>query len=79
MGATPAGVLRFRLPLVDLSVTYLLDRVAHTATPALDTVLIEPDADRVQLVWRAVLPCDKKALRVSAVRVAIDGLDTGGR
>jgi hypothetical protein len=34
-----------------------------------DTVIIEPDADRVVAVWRAALPCDKKALKVKEIAV----------
>jgi hypothetical protein len=40
-----------------------------TRPAALDTVLIEPDAARVSLVWRAALECDKKVLQTREVVV----------
>jgi hypothetical protein len=70
-GATRSGVLRFRLPVVQLSITYVLDGAPQLRPAVLDTVIIEPDAAKLQLVWRAVLPCDKKALRVSEVRTSL--------
>ncbi|MGH8620724.1 MAG: DUF2169 family type VI secretion system accessory protein [Burkholderiales bacterium] len=70
-GATPAGGLQFHLPRVALRITYVLDGVPHARPANLDTVLIEPDAGRLIMVWRAVLSCDKRALRVSAVEAAV--------
>lgn len=74
MGASRYGTLRFRLPVVDLSIGYVLDGDLQKRPAVLDTVLIEPDLDRVQLVWRAVLPCDKKALRVNEVHASLGQL-----
>lgn len=68
LGATPSGVARFFLPTARLEVTYLLDRGQETRAAALDTVILEPDAGRVIVVWRAALPCDKKALKVREIR-----------
>lgn len=73
-GATPGGRLSFRLPIVQLTTSYLVDGNTEQRTPVLDTVILEPDLDRFQLVWRVVLPCDKKALRVSAVRASVSRL-----
>ena len=72
-GASRDGLLRFRLPMIDLAVTYLIDATTETRTPVLDTILIEPDAERMQLVWRTVLPCDKRALQVKQVSAALVG------
>jgi hypothetical protein len=66
-GATPSGWLQFRLPVVSLDVAYLRDDDRIAAPALLDTVIIEPDDSRLQMVWRAVLQCDKQALRVSEV------------
>jgi hypothetical protein len=73
-GASPAGMLRFRLPIVDLAVTYVLDGAARPAPAVLDTVIVEPDRDRLQMVWRSVIVCDKKALRVTEVQAALGQL-----
>jgi hypothetical protein len=70
-GASPSGLLRFQLPGVAVKITYLLDRAPQVRPAHLDLVLIEPDAARVVLLWRAVLACDKKALRVSEVRAEL--------
>jgi hypothetical protein len=70
-GATPSGVLRFQLPAVGVQATYLLGGAPQLRPANLDTVLIEPDRARVILAWRAVLPCDKQALRVSEVRAEL--------
>jgi hypothetical protein len=69
-GVTPSGRLAFRLPVLAPSVEYRLDGGTKSVAANLDTVLIEPDASRVILVWRAVLQCDKKLLRVREVTVA---------
>jgi hypothetical protein len=68
-GATPAGRLAFRLPALPLRVEYRLDSAAQSPPLHLDTVLIEPDAARVILVWRTTLACDKKLLRVREIAV----------
>jgi hypothetical protein len=71
-GATPSGLLRFQLPLASVRVTFMLDDAPQVRPADLDTVLIEPDAGRVVLVWRSALRCDKKTLRVREVAVATE-------
>ncbi len=68
-GVTASGVLRFTLPQLGVEVTHVMDRARHARPALLDTVLIEPDAARLILVWRAALPCPKEALRVREVHV----------
>jgi len=63
-GASPVAQLRFNLPIYRPQVIYRLDNQAHVRSANLDTVLIEPDDSRLVMVWRAVFPCDKKALRI---------------
>ncbi|UCC71416.1 MAG: DUF2169 domain-containing protein [Gemmatimonadota bacterium] len=71
-GATPDGLLRFELPGVRLSVTHFVDSTSETQLANLDTILIEPDQNRVILVWRAAYECAGGALRVKEVRVSQD-------
>jgi hypothetical protein len=66
-GVTPGGRLAFRLPTARLRVEYKLDGTSESPPLNLDTVLIEPDLARVILVWRAVLVCDKKLLKVQEI------------
>ena len=73
-GLTPSGQLRFQLPAAVPHVVYRLDREVVERPPVLDTVIIEPDAGRLVLVWRAALACDKKALRVREVIVSLPGV-----
>lgn len=72
-GATGAGLLAFRLPAIDVRVTVRLDREQHTLPANLDTVIIEPDVPRLQLVWRAGYASGKKTMRVR--EIAVDALD----
>lgn len=67
MGASPRGGLHFRLPVLRIEVDYRLDDRTETRPANLDTVLIEPDESRVTLVWRTVLACDKKLLKVREI------------
>jgi hypothetical protein len=74
IGMSPEGVLRFVLPTVALDVAFVLDGSPQPAPVTLDTVILEPDAPRFSLVWRAALQCDKRALKVSECRVALRSL-----
>jgi hypothetical protein len=66
-GMTPNGLLRFWLPVVRLAVAYRLDAAVENPPAVLDTVIIEPDAARLIMVWRAALACDKKVKTVREV------------
>jgi hypothetical protein len=70
-GATPDGVLQFQLPAASVQAAYRFGSGADVRTADLDTVIVEPDAARVVLVWRAALRCDKKALKVKEVGVTV--------
>jgi hypothetical protein len=70
-GATPSGRLRFALPACSVQVTYRLSSGVQESPVVLDTVIVEPDAPRVVLVWRASLRCDKKALKVDEVKTTV--------
>lgn len=72
-GANPSGLVQCRLPGRRVEVIFSVDGQDVQQTADLDTVLIEPDATRVVLVWRAMLRCDKKLLRVSEVAVTSAG------
>jgi hypothetical protein len=70
-GLTREGVMQFQLPRMQPRVVYVVDGSSIERPAVLDTVIIEPDAARLQLVWRAALKCDKKVLRVSEVEVSM--------
>jgi hypothetical protein len=70
-GVTPDGLLRFALPSVTADVVYRIDGGAETRPGVLDTLIIEPDAQRLVMVWRAALECDKNVLKVREVETTI--------
>ena len=70
-GASPDGPLRVKLPTSGPRVTVTIAGKRETPTAVLETVLIEPDAHRFCVTWRATVPCDKKALKVQSI--TIDG------
>jgi hypothetical protein len=70
-GLTPSEYVRSRLPIVTLKVAFHLDGTPNERPARLDTVVLEPDAGRVSLVWRAAMACDKNVLKVSHVSVAL--------
>lgn len=72
-GLTPAGLTTFYLPTARPRVEFLFDGARVPRPVTLDTVILEPTERRVSLVWRAALPCDKKALRVTAAIATLAG------
>jgi hypothetical protein len=70
-GVTPDGVLQFTLPSARVHVVYRLDTGEETRPAALDTIILEPDAGRLMMVWSAALPCDKAALKVREIEPTV--------
>ena len=70
-GWTPDGLLQFQLPDVPLRIVYRVDGKLVQRPAVIDTVMIEPDRRRLQLVWRAALSCDKKALKVNQIEASL--------
>ncbi len=79
INACHRGPLRFRLPTASLRVDVKIAGTTEELSPALETVLIEPDEDRLLMTWRASLPCDKKTLKVETVRIELSRLDLEAR
>lgn len=69
-GASPEGVLGFSLPVRDFGVDVWIKGGKRSAHPVLDTVVIEPDASRLMLTWRATMPCSREFLYVDCVIVS---------
>jgi hypothetical protein len=40
-----------------------------------ETVLFEPDENRMTMTWRAELPCDKKMLKIEEIRCSLGRLE----
>jgi len=75
INASQSGPLRFRLPTAAIRIGVKIAGTTEGLLPDLETVVIEPDEDRLLLTWRASLPCDKKILKVETVRIELTRLD----
>lgn len=69
-GASPYGPISFQLPFMRLAIDVDVAGSSQRPPANLETVLIEPDANRVCLTWRAALPCDRQVLKIRKVVVA---------
>lgn len=67
-GVSPDGPVRFELPRVDHRWEVRVGNDWTELHPLLDTVVLEPDASRVTLVWRAKLDVHGRVRRVRGVR-----------
>lgn len=70
-GTLPNGHLSFRLPRLEMTVGYLIGQTSHTEQTQLDTVIIDTDEQRLQMVWRSSISCDKKALELRQIDVSL--------
>jgi hypothetical protein len=72
VGASRQGPMRFALPRCWLRVDVKIAGRSETPPLNLETVLIEPDQNRLSISWRGALVCDKQALKVQEIAVALD-------
>lgn len=63
------GDLGFYLPKRRFEVSWCEKEVWSLADPALDTVVMEPDENRITLTWRARIPCPRKLLFIDRVKI----------
>ncbi len=69
-GATPEGPIALTLPPAHLEVDVRIDGASERPPVNLETILLEPDENRLCLTWRAGLPCDRRVLKIQKVTVA---------
>lgn len=70
LNLTPEGRASFRLPVVEIPIELTKDSFERIKMWArLDTVLLEPDAKRMQLTWRASHPLQRDIFELLAVIV----------
>jgi hypothetical protein len=79
LNASSQPRIQLRLPACRFDLRVHVAGVVERPRLALETVLIEPDEDRLSLLWRAAVRCDKRALKVSKVSVSLAGMELGGR
>jgi len=67
----PGGPLHFTVPQIRLTAAVnIAGEEAHPAF-ALDTLLLEPNALKIGMVWRAAVLCDKKVLKIRDVTIGL--------
>ncbi len=71
VGMRPEGPTQFTLPALRPRVRFHMKDTTEERPVMLDTVIVDPTDLRVQMVWRASLPCDKKALTVREVEATL--------
>jgi hypothetical protein len=71
IGATDDAPLIFTVPGVRPAIEVSIAAQMQEAEPHLETLLFEPDHNRVSMTWRAALPCDRKALKVQKITVRL--------
>jgi hypothetical protein len=76
-GASPGAPIAFALPRCQLAVAVKIAGQTTKPPARIETVLIEPDDNRVTITWRASTSCDKHALQVEEVTVALEDLELG--
>ena len=68
LNLTPQGQTAFRLPRLEVPVTfYLRNYEEKEVSAAGDTLIIEPDRGRFMILWRASLPLRKNMFEVAQV------------
>jgi hypothetical protein len=72
-GVMPDGPCAFTVPDGRLSVDVMIAGSAHHPRVNLETLVVEPDDNRVSFTWRASVPCDRQALKVQTVVITRAG------
>lgn len=78
INVSPAGPIRFALPRCELQASVNMATATQEPPLRMESVLIEPDQGRLCLLWRAALPCDKRALKIRHVDLTLRSLDVQG-
>jgi len=73
-GVSAAGPLSFNLPVCRPVATVALGQDLQRPPFFLERVHIDAREERLCLLWRAALPCDKQAMKIRAVHVALQEL-----
>ncbi len=68
-GVHAKGPLQFNLPVVALSADVAVKSRVEQPVFNLETLLIESDQLILSMTWKAALPCDKEALKISEVMI----------
>ena len=72
------GRLEFRLPRCELRIDVKIGGGTETLPVHCETVLFEPDEERMSMVWRAAYVCGKRALEVEEISISAGSLSGVG-
>jgi hypothetical protein len=72
-GVAPDGPIEFAVPDSKLAVSVTVAGATEEPDANLETLTIEPDANRASFSWRAAVPCDRRALKVEKIVIARRG------
>jgi len=64
-----SGLIRFCVPRYRFTANVNIRGKSNTYQAAMDTVLIEPDIQQVQLTWRVAIPCARQFLYIDRITV----------
>jgi len=70
-GMHPRGTLQFDVPQVGLATHITMAGKVQQPDFDLETLILDPNQLKLSMVWRAALPCDKKALKISEVKIGL--------
>jgi hypothetical protein len=73
--ASPYGPLGFRLPVCRMEAVVSIAGNKEKPPLNLETLLIEPDHMRFSMLWRGIVACDKKALKIEQIDIDLKQLD----
>ncbi len=67
----PSGTINFEIPFIQLNADVKV--AGHSVHPQfnLETLIIEPNQLKLGMAWRAAVPCDKKTLQISDVKISM--------
>lgn len=71
INATSNGRFSFRFPNMEFNVVAVIDGSQQQVRVNLDTVCIEPDENRLTMLWRGKCSCDKKLLKMEVLNFEI--------
>lgn len=75
VNVSPDGPISCVLPVIIFEFEFHIAGQKKRVEPVMDTLLIEPDHNRLSLIWRGSTDCDKKALKVETLRINADSND----
>jgi len=67
----PHGTMKFKIPHVRLNTDVTVAGNSVQPQFNLETLIIEPNQLKLSMIWRAVVQCDKKALKISDIKISM--------